>query len=184
MRAQRPVPVAERSSRPGATTTAFLVTAPTPCHGSAICTMLTPAIAGFSGCAQGSCSRAATRISSPTCERSRGLGRLEREAERVRVGDRVPHAAEGNVDGEGSDDSTSSVASSRSTKQGTFVELDALAAAVAAARVDLDEAGRRLEAKRRLGLVHLDHAGLEQDGRDADRVRARHRGYSVGSMMM
>src|SRR6266536_3475958 len=47
-RAERPVPVAERSRRPGATTTAFFVTAPTPRHGAAIWTMLTPAIAGFS----------------------------------------------------------------------------------------------------------------------------------------
>ena len=40
--------MAERSSRPGATTTAFFDTAPTPRQGSAIWTMLTPAIAGFS----------------------------------------------------------------------------------------------------------------------------------------
>ncbi len=33
--------------------------------------MLTPAISGFSGCAQGSCSRAAARIRSPVSERSR-----------------------------------------------------------------------------------------------------------------
>ena len=71
IRAERPVPVAERSSRPGATTTAFRLTLPTPCHGSAIWTMLTPAIAGFSGCAHGSCSRAAARIRSPASERSR-----------------------------------------------------------------------------------------------------------------
>ena len=48
MRAHRPVPVGERSSRPGATATAFFVTAPMPCHGAAICTMLTPAMLGFS----------------------------------------------------------------------------------------------------------------------------------------
>jgi hypothetical protein len=71
MRAQRPVPVAERSSRPGETTTAFRVTAPTPRHGAASWTMLTPAIAGFSGCAHGSCSRAAARIRSPATASSR-----------------------------------------------------------------------------------------------------------------
>ncbi len=71
IRADSPVPVAERSSRPGATTTAFRLTAPTPCHGSAIWTMLTPAMAGFSGWEQGSCSRAAARIRSPASERSR-----------------------------------------------------------------------------------------------------------------
>ncbi len=71
IRAERPVPVAERSSRPGATTTAFRLTFPTPCHGSASWTMLTPAIAGFSGWTHGSCSRAAARIRSPASERSR-----------------------------------------------------------------------------------------------------------------
>ena len=65
------MPVAERSSRPGATTTAFRVTFPVPCQGSAIWTMLTPLISGFSGCAHGSCSRAAARIRSPASESSR-----------------------------------------------------------------------------------------------------------------
>ena len=92
------MPVAERSRRPGATTTAFLVTLPTPCHGSAICTMLTPAISGFSGWTHGSCSRAARRICSPTTRELARLRRLEREAQRARVGDRVPHAAERDVD--------------------------------------------------------------------------------------
>src|SRR3954453_19191730 len=73
IRAERPVPVAERAGGPGATTTASLAAAPTPCHGSAICTMLTPAIWRFSGWAHGSCSRAATRIRSPTAESSRAI---------------------------------------------------------------------------------------------------------------
>ena len=72
--------------------------------------------------------------------------------------------------------STSSCASRCSAKHGTFVELDAHALAVAAPRGHLDDAGRRLEPQRRLGLAHLDHAGLEQHRRDADRVRAGHRG--------
>ena len=46
IRAHRPVPVGERSSRPGATATAFFVTAAMPRHGAAICTMLTPASDG------------------------------------------------------------------------------------------------------------------------------------------
>ena len=71
MRAHRPVPVGLRSRRPGATTTALRVTAPTPCQGAAICTIETSRIAGFSGWAHGSCSRAAARIRSPASESSR-----------------------------------------------------------------------------------------------------------------
>ncbi len=65
------MPVAERSSRPGATTTAFRVTLPTPWNGSAIWQMLTPAMPGFSGCTHGTCSRAAARMRSPAIDRSR-----------------------------------------------------------------------------------------------------------------
>ena len=96
IRAERPVPVAERSRRPGATTTAFLVTSPTPRHGAAIWTMLTPAMAGFSGCTQGSCSRAAARIASPASEIACFV-RFDLEAECLCVRDHVPHAAVGNV---------------------------------------------------------------------------------------
>ena len=70
-RADRPVPVAERSSRPGATTTALRETFPFPWNGPASWTMLTPAMSGFSGWAHGSCSRAAARIRSPASESSR-----------------------------------------------------------------------------------------------------------------
>ena len=52
-------------------TTAFFDTSPTPRQGSAICTMLTPAMSAFSGWTHGSCSRAARRIRSPAPQRSR-----------------------------------------------------------------------------------------------------------------
>ena len=98
-RADRPVPVAERSRRPGATTTAFLETAPTPCHGSAIWTMLTPAISGVLGMdARQLLARRDADLLAGARESSARLRRLEREPERRRVGDRVPHAAEGDVD--------------------------------------------------------------------------------------
>ena len=77
-----------RSSRP----------APTPCHGSAIWTMLTPAISAFSGWTHGSCSRAAARISSPTRDRSRASAGSSSKPSASRVGDRVPHAAVRDVD--------------------------------------------------------------------------------------
>ena len=53
-------------------------------------------------------------------------------------------------------------------------ELDALALAVAAGGARLDDAAGRLEPHDRLRLAHLDHPGLEQHGRRADRVRAGH----------
>ncbi len=175
MRAESPVPVAERSSRPGATTTAFRLTAPTPCHGSAIWTMLTPAIDGFSGCSQGSCSRAAARIRSPGKREVTRLVRFDREAERVRVGDRVPHASVGDVDS----DRAQAVDLERRIeaigKAGDVRELDALAAAVPAGRPHLDHAARRLEPEDRFRLGHGQDAGLEQHRRRADRVRAGHR---------
>ena len=65
------MPVADRSSRPGATTTAFFIVSPAPLKGSASCTIDTPAIPGFSGWTQVSCPRAATRMRSPTSQSSR-----------------------------------------------------------------------------------------------------------------
>ena len=70
--------------------------------------------------------------------------------------------------------STSTSASSFAANAGTFVNATRLDAAVLTVRANLDDARGRLQAKNRLGLDHLDHAGLEQNGRDADRVRARH----------
>jgi hypothetical protein len=119
--AHSPVPVADRSSRPGATTTAFFDTAPTPCQGSAISTMLTPAISGFSGWTQGSCSRAASRIRSPTSESSRASdGSSENpSAAASAIAYHIPPNATSTVSEPSP--SSSSGASSRSAKQGTFV---------------------------------------------------------------
>ncbi len=135
IRALRPVPVADRSRRPGATTTAFLDTAPTPRHGSAIWTMLMPAMPGFSGWAHGSCSRAATRISSPTRAEPGRLRRLEREPERGRVGDRVPHAPVGHVDGQRPEPFDLEARIERAGEAGDVRQLDALALPVRAPAV-------------------------------------------------
>ena len=103
------------------------------------------------------------------------LGRLEREAERVRVGDRVPHTAEGHVDRDRAEPVHLEGRVETVGEAGDVRQLDALAPAVAAPCRHLDDAGRRLQAQSRLRLAHLDHARLEEDGRDADRVRAGHR---------
>ena len=113
---------------------------------------------------------------SPTARELARLVRLDREAERSRVGDRVPHASVGDVDRERAD----AVDLERRVepvdeRTGTFVSSTlSTRPSRHAARTSTTPA-RRLEAQRRLGLVQLDHPGLEQDGRDADRVRARHR---------
>ena len=132
-------------------------------------------MSGFSGCTHGSCSRAAIRISSPTREISRASdgSSAKPSAAASAIAYHMPPNATSTVivpmpvDVERR---VEAVGEARHVRQ-----LDALAAAVAAARGHLDDACRRLEAQRRLRLVHLDHAGLEQHGRDADRVRARHR---------
>ena len=53
-------------------------------------------------------------------------------------------------------------------------ELDALALPVTTGDARLDDAAGRLEPDHGLGLAHLDHAGLEEDCRHTDRVRAGH----------
>ena len=71
-----------------------------PRHGSAIWTMLTPAISRLCGM-HAQQLRASREADALAGERQLArLRRLEREAERLRVGDRVPHAAERDVDGE------------------------------------------------------------------------------------
>ena len=165
--------MAERSSRPGATTTAFFVTSPTPRQGSAIWTMLTPAIAGFSGWTHSSCSRAAARIRSPASESSRASSGVISKPERLRVGDRVPHAAVGDVDRERAEPLDLELRVEALGEAGHVRELDALALAVAAGGARLDDAAGRLQPDDGLRLAHLDHARLEQHRRHADRVRAR-----------
>ena len=121
IRALSPVPVAERSSLPGDTTTAFLETASTPCHGSAICTMLTPAMSGFSGCTHGTCACAAARIDSPVRERSAASdgSSANPSAAASAIAYHIPPYATSTVTVPSP--STSTGASIRSAKHGTFV---------------------------------------------------------------
>ena len=149
---------------------------PTPCHGAAIWTMLTPAISGFSGCDARAaararrCGSARRRASS-----SRASDGSSAKPSAARVGDRVPHAAVGDVDPSVPSPSTSSGASRRSAKRGDVRQLDALAAPVAARRArprrrrPAPRAGRPSRARAASTMP-----GLEQHGRDADRVRAGH----------
>ena len=104
-----------------------------------------------------------------------GLARLDRKPERVGVGDRVPHAAVADIDRDRAQAVDLDRRVQAAGEAGHVGQLDALAAAVPALRPHLDHAPGGLEAERRFGLAHLDHARLEQHGRRADRVRARHR---------
>ena len=123
----------------------------------------------------GSCSRAATRMRSPTCAELARLVRLDREAERAAsaIAYHMPPYATSTV--ERPDPVHLEPRVELLGERGHVRQLDALDAAVAARGANLDDARRRLEPQRRLRLAQLDHARLEQHGRDADRVRARHR---------
>ena len=85
MRAERPGAGGRAVEPAGRDDDGVSVTAPTPCHGSAIWTMLTPAMAGFSGWTHGSCSRAAAGSA-----RRRATGRVPR---RARSRSRAPRAS-------------------------------------------------------------------------------------------
>ena len=169
------MPVAERSRRPGATTTAFFETASTPRHGSAIWTMLTPRDLGVLGMHAGQLLSRRRRIASPAVDSSRASdGSSEKPSPCASaIAYHMPPNATSTVSVPSP--STSSGASSRSAKQGTFVSstlshLPSLHVALISTTPR-----RRLQPQRRLRLAHLDHPGLEQHGRDAHRVRARHR---------
>jgi hypothetical protein len=105
-----------------------------------------------------------------------GLRGHQLEAERSRIGDGVPHAAVRHVNRQRAEplDLQRRVQPVGETRD--VLELHPLDLAVPAAGRDVDRATGRLEAERRHRLDHLDHAGLEQDRRDADRVRTGHRG--------
>ena len=103
------------------------------------------------------------------------LVRLEREPERPRIGDRVPHAAVGDVDRQRPEPRHLERRVEPLGEAGNVRQLDALAAAIPAGGARLDDAARRLQAHDRLGLVHRHHPGLEQHRDRADRIRARHR---------
>ena len=73
------------------------------------------------------------------------LGGLERESKRLRVGDRVPHAAEGDVDRDRAEPFDLERRIEVRGKRRHVLELDALDPAVAAARPHLDRPRRRLQ---------------------------------------
>ena len=98
------------------------------------------------------------------------------EAERGSIDDGIDHASVGDVDRqcpvtgnlqrciEGEDEGRDVLQGDRNTL------------AVAALGDDVNRAGGHVESEPGLRLDHRDHTGLEQDGGDAHRVAARHRG--------
>ena len=103
------------------------------------------------------------------------LVRLDLEAQRVGVGNRVPHAAVGDVHRQRPEPFDLERRVEPVGEAGDVRELDALAAPVTTRRAYLDDATGRFEPEDRLRLAHLDHPRLEQDGGGADRVRSGHR---------
>ena len=145
------MPVAERSSLPGATTTAFRVTWPTPSHGAAISTMLTPAISGFSGCTQaqllarsGADQLTGERGQTPPRARSRNRG--------VRIGEPA-HPPVSDVDVQRAQLLHLELGVEVLHEAGDVRELDALAASLATRRAGLDDPARGLEPNDGLRLL-------------------------------
>ncbi len=175
MRAESPVPVAERSSRPGATTTAFRLTASTPLP------RLRDLHDGNSGDLRPLRMHAGQLLARGLADQLTGrrqvarLVRLDREPQHLGIGDRVPHAAVGDVDDERPKTCDLQRCIEVRDERRNIHQFDAFDAAVATRGTHLDDTPRRLETQHRLGLDHLDEAPLEQHSRDADRVRAGHR---------
>ena len=184
IRAERPVPVAERSSRPGATTTAFFDTAPTPCHGSAICD---DADAGDRGVLRMHAWQLLARSQPDPLADERELARLarlEREAERVRIGDRVPHAAERDIDGERAEAVDLELRIEAIDEARNVRQLDALALAVAQPAVTsttpAGASSRNVVSGSRISTMPVSSRTVAtQIVFEPDMA-----GYSVGSMMM
>ena len=96
------------------------------------------------------------------------------QPERLGRGDDVEHAAVGDVDRDRAEvwHLHGGVEVGRECRH--VAERDPGHLAIRAVGPDADKPGRRLEGELRDGLGHRDHAGLEQRGHDAHRVRAAH----------
>ena len=129
----------------------------------------------FSGCTHGSCSRAAARIRSPASDSSRAsLGSIAKpSACASAIAYHMPPNATSTAIVPSP--STSSGASSRSAKHGTFVSSTLSHLAVAARRARLDDAAGRLEPERPSPARASRPSRSPAAPSRADRVRARHR---------
>ena len=175
MRAESPVPVAERSSRPGGDDDGVLRD---PADALPRLGDLDDAHARDVGVLRvGARQLLARRARMQLADAGQvaGLRRRELESERRRsaMAYHMPPYATSTL--RVPSPSTSSGASRRSAKQGTFSSSTHSTLPSRQPRRDVDRAAGRLEAEDRHGLDHLDHARLEEHGGDADRVRAGHR---------
>ena len=104
--------------------------------------------------------------------------------ERGGVGDRVPHAAVGDVDDERPEPGDLERGVELRDERRDVRQLDALDATVAAGRPHLDGPGRRLEPQHRLGLVISTKPPSSSTVATQIVFEPDIAGYSVGSMMM
>ena len=177
-RAEQPVPHGERSILPGRIATALSADRhATSSHSSGAANWQNEMWfhSGSSGCRKPSCSFAARVMFEPGLGELPRLVRRDRKAERVRVDDHETVAAIRGVDVERAEPCDLQLGVELVGEGRDVAHRDALGLAVAALGGDLDDAARRFEREARLRLDHRHDAGVEQDGRHADRIRARHR---------
>ncbi|GHI25840.1 hypothetical protein Shyd_72110 [Streptomyces hydrogenans] len=103
------------------------------------------------------------------------VGAVEGEAEGVEFDEGVEVAAVGEVVGDGAEAGDLGLEVESDAEGGDVGEGDGAGGAVLDADVDGDEAGRGVEADGGDRFGHRDHAGLDEDGGDADGAVAAHR---------
>ena len=173
MRAHVPVPHGERSSQPGWIEVALRASAPSR-PGAWKTTWWQPrdALVDRVHRARGT----ASRIARARLDQLAGARRVDLEPDGGGVDERVEVAAEGHVVGAPSPTPSTTATWSRACrKAGTLRSVTASARPPDTATRASTRPGGRVEAHDRLGLAHLDHAGLDEHGGHADRAVAAHR---------
>ena len=112
----------------------------------------------------------------PDARDGRGVVGLERDPQRIGIGDHVPHAAPGHVDRDLAQFRHVDHCIQMRRERRHVVEADRDASSLLDSRLHLDQPGWRFQ--RQLGdrFAHRDAAGLDQRRDHADRVAAGHRG--------
>ena len=182
IRALQPVPVGERSILPGRTTTALAPVSVSPSRVERAGELAERDMVPVRVERMGKAELGVGGGGDP----DPGLGEFARfvgadgEAERRGVDDDKAVAAIGDVDAQRSEARNFKRRVEPRRERGHVLDMDALGLAVAAVGDDLDHAARRLQRQPGLRLLHRHDAAVEQHGRDADRVRTRHRRRVLG----
>ena len=166
------VPVADRSSLPGATTVALRASPPSRA-GAVNTTNERTLSAGSAGCEIATCSATAGRMRSPSSARTRAHpGRSGSQARWRRRRRRTRRRMQGRQRGPRRRDLDRHIETSDERRN--VLECHLLAAAFAALGHDPHQAGRSLERHPRHRLSHRHHPRLQKHRGRIDRVGARH----------